>query len=338
MKNKPTISSHRKGFKEILTSFMLFLIVLSTLLLFISPVLAQTAATSVVEGLDVKLPTFETGHSDASYEPGADRITSAVLFAADLLMYLTGGIAVLVIISSGVRLITAGKNIEEVAPKQKEAIKYAVIGLIVIILVDTMIQQVFFGESGEVFRSQADVQLAAERGTEQIRGLYNFMEMFVGALAVLMKVYAGVRLVTSGGNEEVNTKMKKVITWSIAGIVLIGISELIVKDIVFPQQGTQLPDVVRAQQLIVNITNFISGFIATVAVAMFMYGGFLYVTAVGKEEQTGKAKKVLFGAAIGLIIAMAAFAIVNTFIKLDPELGEATETFSESVSDAIPSP
>jgi len=132
--------------------------------------------------------------------------------------------------------------------------------------------------------------------------------------------------------------MKKVITWSIAGIVLIGISELIVKDIVFPQQGTQLPDVVRAQQLIVNITNFISGFIATVAVAMFMYGGFLYVTAVGKEEQTGKAKKVLFGAAIGLIIAMAAFAIVNTFIKLDPELGEATETFSESVSDAIPSP
>ena len=163
------------------------------------------------------------------------------------------------------------------------------------------------------------------------------MEIFVAALAVIMLVYAGLRLVTSGGNEEVSGKMKKVITWAIAGMVLIGVSELVVKDIVFPEQGTQLPDVVRAQQLIVNITNFISGFITTIAIAMYMYGGFLYVTAVGQEEQTGKAKKVLFAATIGLIIAMAAFALVNTFIKLDP--GVIVDTgIGEAVSDAIATP
>lgn len=330
---------NKSHLKEIVTSLMLFSLLLANILLFVTPVFAQNAASGTVSelGNQINLPSFDKGHADASYEPGASNITSAILFAVDLLKYLAGGVAVLVIISSGVRLITAGKNIEEIAPKQKETLKYAIIGLMIMILVDTMIQQVFFGESGEVFRSQADIQLAAERGTEQIRGLYNFMEIFAAAIAVLMIVYAGLRLVTSGGNEEVGGKMKKVITWAIAGLVLIGVSELVVKDIVFPQQGTQLPDVVRAQQLIINITNFISGFITTIAIAMYMYGGFLYVTAVGQEDQTGKAKKVLFGATIGLITAMAAFALVNTFIKLDPGVIDSTG-IGESISESIPSP
>ncbi|HLG25341.1 MAG TPA: pilin, partial [Candidatus Gracilibacteria bacterium] len=245
----------------------------------------------------------------------------------DLLKYGMGTIAVIVIIASGVRLITAGKQIEEIAGQQKENIKYALIGLIVIMMADVLVKEVFFGEQGEVFRSEADAQMAAERGTEQIRGLYNFIEYFIGAIAVLMIVISGIRMVLSAGNEEILGKTKKQIMWAIAGLVLVGVSELLVKDIVFPEQGSQLSDVNRARELIVNITNFVSAFIATVAIAMFMYGGFLYVTATGKEDQTAKAKKVLMGAAIGIVIAMAAFALVNTFVKFEapgavPNLGQ----------------
>jgi len=56
-----------------------------------------------------------------------------------------------------------------------------------------------------------------------------------------------------------------------------------------------------------------------------MYGGFLYITAAGKEENTGKAKKVLFGAVIGLVIAMAAYGIVNTVIKVEPLIEQSTQ-------------
>ena len=49
-----------------------------------------------------------------------------------------------------------------------------------------------------------------------------------------------------------------------------------------------------------------------------MYAGYLYVIAAGNETQVGKAKKALIGAIIGLIIAMAAFGIVNTVVKLEP--------------------
>ena len=265
------------------------------------------------------LPGFgTTGHAEASYEQGASNITSAILFVVDLFTYLIGTVAVLVIIISGVRLITAGKQIDEIAQQQKENIKYAVIGLIVVIVADTMIQNVFFGEQGEVFQSEADIQLAAERGTEEIRGIYSVMAYFAASLAILVIIYSGIRLVVSGGQEEVVSKMKKQIMYAVIGLMLIGIAEFAVKDIIFPAQGEQLSDPQAAARLIVNITNFVSGFVATVAVAMYMYGGFLYVTAVGKEEQTGKAKKVFIGATIGIVLALAAFAIVNTVIELQP--------------------
>ena len=309
----------KKNLLNILTSLGLYLAITVIVMIFAVPAFAQNVG-DIVRGIGTQtsLPDFGTGHAQSSYEPGAGTITSAILFAVDLLKYLMGSIAVLVIIGSGVRLVTAGKKIEEIAPKMKENLKYAIIGLIVIIMADTMVKQVFFGEQGEVFRSETDAKLAAQRGTDQIRGLYNFMEMFMGALAVLMIIISGFRLVTSGGKDEEIAKSKRNITYAVVGLILVGVAELVVKDIVFPKEGAQLGDVNKAKELIVTLTNFISGFIATITIAMFMYGGFLYVTAAGKEDQAGKAKKVLIGATIGLLLAMAAFALVNTVITLQP--------------------
>jgi hypothetical protein len=133
-----------------------------------------------------------------------------------------------------------------------------------------------------------------------------------------MIIISGFRLVTSGGKDEEIAKSKRNITYAVVGLMLVGVAELVVKDIVFPKEGAQLGDVNKAKELIVTLTNFISGFIATITIAMFMYGGFLYVTAAGKEDQAAKAKKVLIGATIGLLLAMAAFALVNTVITLQP--------------------
>lgn len=306
--------------KNFIQPLLLFLVIASLVLLITSPALAQNLSETLGQvNKGANLPGFEAaGHADASYEPGASNITSVIYMAVDLLKYFLGTIAVLVIIFSGIRLLTAGKQIEDVASQQKENIKYAIIGLIIIIMADVMVQQVFFGEQGEVYRSQSDAQLAAERGTEQIKGLYDFLTYFVGAIAVLMIIFAGFRMVVSGGNEETMTKSKNQIMWAAVGLVVIGLSELAVKDIIFPDQGSRLSDVNAARAQIVNFTNFVSGFVATIAIGFFMYGGFLYVTAAGKEEQAGKAKKVIMGAAIGILVALAAFAIVNTLITFDP--------------------
>lgn len=45
-----------------------------------------------------------------------------------------------------------------------------------------------------------------------------------------------------------------------------------------------------------------------------VYAGFLYVTAFGNEDQTGKAKNIVIWVSIGLVLIFSAYAITNTII------------------------
>lgn len=53
------------------------------------------------------------------------------------------------------------------------------------------------------------------------------------------------------------------------------------------------------------------GLLGIVTVALVLYGGYLYMTAAGNEEQVGKAKKIIINATIGLAIILSAFAITQ---------------------------
>ena len=52
--------------------------------------------------------------------------------------------------------------------------------------------------------------------------------------------------------------------------------------------------------------------IAGVVVILFLvYGGFIYMTSAGNDEQTEKAKKILINAVLGLVVIIMATAIVT---------------------------
>ena len=70
--------------------------------------------------------------------------------------------------------------------------------------------------------------------------------------------------------------------------------------------------------MIKDFTNFASAFVGITAFIAGIYGGYLYVTAVGNEDKTQKAKKVLTGAVIAIVLAVGAFALVNTLIQFTP--------------------
>lgn len=310
--------------KNFLAPLTLFAVTTSMLLMVCVPANAEDLADTIRGiGNTSKLPSYETtGHSNASIESGASGITSAILYIVDFVKYAMGTVAVVTIIISGVKLVTAGgKGMEEESSKAKDHIKFALIGLIVIIVSDQFVKTVFFGEQGEIFGSKSTLQEAAKAGSAQIKGIYSVMAYFSGALAVLYIVISGFKYITSAGNEENMEKAKKQITYAVIGLVLIGIAEFAVKDVLFPEQGSKLTDVEKAKKLIINLTNFISGFLTTVAAVMYIYAGYIYVTAAGNEEATGKAKKIMLGATIGLLLAMAAFAIVSTTVKLESQIG-----------------
>lgn len=319
--------------KKILKSVILFLILIASVLMlnaaivnakngngsgeikvaFTPPNLEQT-----LRGIGDKtgLPGYETvQHGEAAVDEGAAEITSAIYFVVDFVKYLLGSIAVLMLVISGVRLVIGGE--EEEMNKQKTSIMYSIGGLIVVILADVIVKKVFFGEYGEAFESLSDAELFAEEGAAQIKGIYNFVEIFVASIAVLAIIYSGIRILASGGEEEVITKHKTHIFYAIGGLVLIGLAEFAVKEVIFPDKGAYIPKSDQAGLLIKNITNLLSGLVGIVAVLMYIYGGYLYVVAGVEEESMNKAKKVLINATIGLLVAGGAFGIVNTLVKLE---------------------
>jgi hypothetical protein len=67
--------------------------------------------------------------------------------------------------------------------------------------------------------------------------------------------------------------------------------------------------------IIANIIRVALGFLGILAVAIIIYGGWLWMTAGGEEEKIRKAKKVLINAAIGLAIILSSFLIVSFIIS-----------------------
>ncbi|MFA5129208.1 MAG: hypothetical protein WC445_04645 [Patescibacteria group bacterium] len=58
-----------------------------------------------------------------------------------------------------------------------------------------------------------------------------------------------------------------------------------------------------------KIINIALGAIGTIVVILFIFSGFLWMTAAGNEEKITKAKRILTNAIIGTVIVVMAYAI-----------------------------
>jgi hypothetical protein len=111
----------------------------------------------------------------------------------------------------------------------------------------------------------------------------------------------------------------------------------------------------QALQVIVNLSRLLLALTGSAALLMFIYGGTLWILAAGNQERIQKGKDAMQGAAIGIIIIMGAFLIVNFVIfallgKEYSEIGgvklfdqpwfqeqeiDSTSKTSESVMDCV---
>lgn len=60
-----------------------------------------------------------------------------------------------------------------------------------------------------------------------------------------------------------------------------------------------------------TVVNIFLSILGIIFVVLMLYGGYLWMTARGKEEQMEKAKELIRDAIIGLIIIVAAYAIAS---------------------------
>ncbi|PID70466.1 hypothetical protein CSB37_02135 [bacterium DOLZORAL124_38_8] len=120
-------------------------------------------------------------------------------------------------------------------------------------------------------------------------------------------------------------KMKKFLAPVLGLFLALGVMSIVAPDFVAPVAEAQLitpGDNVAGtgtgdtegslRQIILRYVSKGLTFLGIVAVIIIIWGGFQYMTSAG--EDTEKAKNTIIYAAVGILVIMAAYAIVNTVI------------------------
>jgi hypothetical protein len=67
--------------------------------------------------------------------------------------------------------------------------------------------------------------------------------------------------------------------------------------------------------LIGQIINVALGIVGSLALIMFIYGGFTWMLAAGNEQAVEKGRNILVWATIGLVVIFASYSLVNFIIN-----------------------
>lgn len=67
---------------------------------------------------------------------------------------------------------------------------------------------------------------------------------------------------------------------------------------------------------ILNLTNWILGFVAMIAVLAIVVGGVTYIGSAGDENKATNGKHIITYALLGLVVAGIAYALVNVIVTI----------------------
>lgn len=136
--------------------------------------------------------------------------------------YIIGSVSVLFIIRNGLKMTMMSGSDEELA-KDKKNIFYGFLGLIFILMANPIVNQVFFKIDTTKYPGNAAVRPGIDpvRLAQEIAGIVNLIAAIAGPFALLSLVAGGLMYVLAGDNEEKTGKAKKIVIWSIVGLVII---------------------------------------------------------------------------------------------------------------------
>ncbi len=63
-------------------------------------------------------------------------------------------------------------------------------------------------------------------------------------------------------------------------------------------------------EVIIGASRWVLGTVGSLALIMFIYGGFTFLISAGSSDKVGEAKKILTAAVIGLIITFSSYLII----------------------------
>jgi type IV secretory pathway VirB2 component (pilin) len=133
------------------------------------------------------------------------------------LLAIVGILFVIMFIFGGILYITSSGN-EQRAAKGKAYLTYAIGGLILVILAEVIVQTIV---------GLSNTFAGGSTLYDSLNSIKTYLLGGVGFLAVLFIIIGGLQLVTARGNSEQMTKAKKTLTYSIIGLIVVLLAEVI---------------------------------------------------------------------------------------------------------------
>ena len=144
----------------------------------------------------------------------------------------------------------------------------------------------------------------------------------VAVAATFMFIYGGIMMLTSGGNEKRVSQAKEILKWTTLGLVFMFLAGAILRFVYQSFKKSDFTDVSASiglgtaslSKTAVNTLNTVIGLLGIVAVTMIIWSGYQWLTAAGNEQRIERAKQIMMGAVIGLVIILLSWAIVRFVI------------------------
>lgn len=76
------------------------------------------------------------------------------------------------------------------------------------------------------------------------------------------------------------------------------------------------PEAVDPNVVIGRVVKYIMGFVGTIALVTFMYGGILWLISGGREAYVDKGRDTMVWSAVGMVVVFASYILVDFIFKL----------------------
>lgn len=86
-------------------------------------------------------------------------------------------------------------------------------------------------------------------------------------------------------------------------------------DKAIPCQGEGNCQLSHLIQVVINVAQWIWGISGSLALLMFIYGGFMFLISGGQSEKITKAKGIISNSLIGLVIIFTSYVIVGFVVQ-----------------------
>ncbi len=226
-----------------------------------------------------------------------------------IINYIIGSIALLYLVAVGVKFVIS-RGEEEALSEAKKQLGWLLLGLLIVSAAEYLAFNVFdpTNESGGL-----DGKDGIGKFLSIVQTLTHLMKYIAGGVALIAGIRSGYALIMGGDDDDTIQKEKEFIKIFILALVIILLAESITRwvDLRDGGGGINADSIVKE---IIGITNYILGFIAAMALFMVVLSGLYYVISLGDDETTGKAKKMIIGSVIGLIVAYSAYTITRFII------------------------